>query len=701
MNLQCLLIVCVTASVVAGQAPPAPSPTPLFSQTLAQAIANIRPGQETPRERREQAYAKLLEGQRFVWSSSRLRSPAGIASTSQLARRAFQKAVEFDPALAEGYTALAELEISRRTNVGEKEVDEAINLAVIATKIEPDNFGGHRLLARLYSFKSGLKNATLDPAFAAIAVAEWKQVARLDPRNAEAWAFLSEFYAKTDKPDQQIDALRKWLAAASPVDVQFYGLVMGPQASLQPEAASLKLGPALLKAGLTQEAIETLSVVVADDPDNAEAIDLLREGLEAAKGEAAIVAIEALQQAVYAKPSNVSLVTLLAQVQARAGKLDEAAKLLRSSASKLAPTDKGSASALIVSLGELYSGSDRHTDAIEAFEESLVIRGLDKAATVASDDREFAMFVFEKMIQTYKAANRPEDVRAVIDRARQLFGRDDLFSDRQLISFLRETGKKTESLAAIRAVRARYPDDYGFIRLEATLLTETGKVDEAVAIIQKLMDGKSRAMQVAGSPNGKPTLSVPVPAHDEFSNYLFISNLYSQANRGKDAADAANQAYLVARGNERKQIAKLTLATAQQSSGDFKGAETTLRSLLRETPGNPIALNNLGYFLLERDERFDEALDLIQQAVKIDPMNPSYLDSLGWAHFKQGNLAEAEKNLREAARIDTGSSTINEHLGDVYQKQNKPGQARTWWQKALNLASDEADITRLKGKLKL
>lgn len=679
-----------------GQSLPVPGPTPVFSETAARAIAGMNEGQTAPRERREQAFAKLLEGQRFVWRTKRGGSPAANAVSNGLARQAFQRAVEFDPALAEGYTALAELEINRRS-AGEAEINEAISLASIAIKIEPDNFGGHRLLARLYSYKSGLKNPKINAAFSDKAIAQWKQIARLDPRNAEAWAFLSEIYAKTDKPAEQIDALRKWHSSAPPVDVLFYGLVMGPQESLQPEAASLKLGTALLKAGRTQEAVETLSLVVADDPGNAAAIDLLHEALEGTKVETASVALQSLQQAVFANPGNVSLINLLAQVYARSGKIDDAAKLLRASASKLIASDRDGASAIYISLGDLYNESDRYNEAAAALEESIAARGLDNAQMLADDEREFMMFVFEKMIQTYKAADRPDSVLAVINRAGKLFGPGELFSDRQLISFLRETGKKPEALTAIRAVRAKYPDDYGFIRLEATMLTETGKVDEAVALIKKLMEPKPGLVNSA-EPGGA-SVSLPLPAQDKFSNYLFISNLYSQANRGKEASDAANHAYTIAVGGERKQIAKLTLATAQQMSGDYSGAETTLRGLIKETPGNPIALNNLGYFLLERNERFAEAFSLIQQALKVDPTNPSYLDSLGWAYFKLGKLAEAEKSLKDAARIDTGSSTINEHLGDVYQKQGKAVLAKTFWQKALNIASDPADISRLKAKL--
>jgi predicted Zn-dependent protease len=134
-------------------------------------------------------------------------------------------------------------------------------------------------------------------------------------------------------------------------------------------------------------------------------------------------------------------------------------------------------------------------------------------------------------------------------------------------------------------------------------------------------------------------------------------------------------------------------------SGDFKSAETTLRDILKQSPGNPIALNNLGYFLLERDEKITEAYNLIKQAVRIDPTNPSYLDSLGWAYFKMGNLTEAEKYLKQAAKYDSSSATIQEHLGDVYQKQGKSALAKTAWQKALTLASDAEEINRIKLKL--
>jgi tetratricopeptide (TPR) repeat protein len=693
------LTVFSTLSALA-QTPPPPSPVPAptvaLSDVLSKNLDAFGTGRDVSRDRREQAYAKLLEGQRYIWSAERLRSQAGKANSTRLARQAIQKAVELDPMLAEGYTALAEIAVS----APQGDIEEPIRLASLAVKVNPNNFGSRRLLARLYTLKSRLNTDSPDKTFSEKALAEWKLIAQLDPRNAEAWAFQSEILEQQERTEDQINALRKWLSAASPIDSNFYRRFMGGDASLSPERASLKLGAALLKVNRTREAIEVLSVLIADDPDNYAALDLLRTAVESANPEAASIANEALQQAVASNPANVSLISLLARVQAKSGRLSEAAKLLDDSSQKLTPTDRASASVLLMLLGDLYRGGSQISEAVGAYERSLKIRGLDGASVVGDDEREFAMQVYSKIIETLKSGNRSTEVKVVIDRARKLFGDSDLFADRQLISYHRENGRRNEALTAAREARKRASGDYGLLRLEATLLAEIGKVDEAVAMVKALIDSKTSVSPVRTNPEtGGSSVSIAVPNYDDFTNYLFISQLYAGAGRGKEAADAANQAYTVARGSERKQLARLTLATAKQRSGDFSGAEATLREILKESPGNPIALNNLGYFLLERGDRLQEALELIQQAVAVDPTNPSYLDSLGWAYYHLGKTAEAEKQLREAARLDSSSATIHEHLGDVYRKTNRTDLARASWQRALELASEAGDIDRLKKKL--
>jgi tetratricopeptide (TPR) repeat protein len=332
----------------------------------------------------------------------------------------------------------------------------------------------------------------------------------------------------------------------------------------------------------------------------------------------------------------------------------------------------------------------------------LSTRGLADRQATADDERAFLMQVYQRMVRSVKAAGRSSDVPAILERAKRALGPNEDFADRELVSFYRETGKRQEALAVVRALRKKNPREEGLARLEATLMTELGRVDDAVAGFRSYI-----ADRVNGGPSvdskkedDRTVVSIDSAPVDEFSTHLFFSQLYTQANRTKAAIDSANQALTVASGTERRQIARLTLASAQQTGGDHAGAEATLREILKESPNNPIALNNLGYFLVERNVKLEEALKMIQEAVSVDPTNPSYLDSLGWAYFKLGKLNEAEKYLKDAAKFDSLSSTINEHLGDVYKKQGRTDEARRQWQKALELASDKSDMERIKGKVK-
>ncbi len=630
------------------------SESPKLSEKLSK---NPEQNTEVSRERREQAYAKLLEGQRYIWNlrKPQQRSQAAATAVALLARQSLQKSVELDPTLAESYTALAEIVWITPPN----DLDEAIKLANIAVKIDPNNFGGHQLLARFYTIKSNLTRTNLNAEFAQKAIFEWKEIARLDPRNAEAFAFLSEFYSKTNKPDERIAALKKWLAAATPLDARFYRAIIGKQADLSPEYASLELGEALIQTGEAREAVEILSRAVADNPDNSQAVELLRDAIETSDNNSIGTAVEALQQAVFANSDNASLVILVAQVQNRLGKVDDATKILREATLKFAK-DESSASVLQVALADIYVTANRYNEAIAAYQNALAARGIKKNEFETDDDREFALGVYGRMVNAYKKANRPQ-----------------------------------EALEMIRGLRAKNTLDTDLLRLEAVTLTENGKVDEAVALLDNWVNAPRG--YGAGAEAAKFRLIRRLMKSSEII-FLF-PHLYSQAKRGKQAIEAANQALKIAQNDDRRINAKLSLATAQQMAGEYVSAEATLRELLKESPQNPVALNNLGYFLVERDAKLNEALDLINAAVKLNPANPSYLDSLGWAYFKLGKFDEAEKYLKEALRFDSSSSTINEHLGDVHQKQGKSDLAKSAWQKALNFTNDSDEINRLKTKL--
>lgn len=665
--------------------PPPPAPKPIekkTSQVLKENLEKLPQDFEVSREKREQAYAKLLEGQRYIWSFKRIRSRSGLQAGSRLAKNALLQAVELDPKLAETYTALAEISYYGQ------DADEAISLAEIAIKLDQNNFGGHQLLGRLYTGKSNLGNGKLDMAFANKAIDEWKEIIRLSPRSAEAWAFLSVFFKETDQSENRIVALRNWVGSAEPLEdsTGFYQFVLAREGGLTSEAASMKLGEALLETGKTDEALNVLTLTVSDFPENLEAIELLSQALENAEGKSLKPAIEALRQAVYANPTNLSLNELLAKTIAKNGSIEEATDYLRGVISKLVENDKFSAGSFQISIGDIYFEENRFDEAIIGYQAALKIRGIEKQELATDDDRDFAFLVITKMIEAYKKANRFDDAKNLIANSRSLFGEEDSTLDREYILLLRDNGKKDEALKAVRLLRISSPLEYNLIRTEASILTDLGRVDEGVSVVRTLIDKKPEGV-------------APSIMYDDFTNYLFISSLFIQAKRTDDAITAANKAISSARGKESKQFGQMALASAHQTAGKFDAAEKILREVLAETPDNPIALNNLGYLFLESGKNYEDALHFINKALVIDPRNPSYLDSLGWAYFKLGKFAEAEKYLVKAAKYDSSSTTILEHLGDAYMKNGKIQEAKKVWKKATNFTSNKEDIQRLEKKI--
>ncbi|NVK40893.1 MAG: tetratricopeptide repeat protein [Oceanospirillaceae bacterium] len=81
---------------------------------------------------------------------------------------------------------------------------------------------------------------------------------------------------------------------------------------------------------------------------------------------------------------------------------------------------------------------------------------------------------------------------------------------------------------------------------------------------------------------------------------------------------------------------------------NFVQMERDLRQVLEIEPDNASALNALGYTLTVHTQRYNEALDLIQQALALKPDDPAILDSMGWVLFKLERLDESIGYLQRA-----------------------------------------------------
>jgi tetratricopeptide (TPR) repeat protein len=134
------------------------------------------------------------------------------------------------------------------------------------------------------------------------------------------------------------------------------------------------------------------------------------------------------------------------------------------------------------------------------------------------------------------------------------------------------------------------------------------------------------------------------------------------------------------------------LADVYADAGRSAEAEKMLRQLLAAEPGNANALNYLGYLLAVRGDQLDEAVRLVRRALDADPDNGAYLDSLGWAHFRKGDLDEAEKYLAAAAARLPENSEIQDHLGDLHARKGRLSEAIAAWTRALK--GDGQDVQR-------
>ena len=120
-----------------------------------------------------------------------------------------------------------------------------------------------------------------------------------------------------------------------------------------------------------------------------------------------------------------------------------------------------------------------------------------------------------------------------------------------------------------------------------------------------------------------------------------------------------------------------TLAMLYERVERFDDMERLLRELIAKDPTHAHARNALGYHFADRNQRLPEALSLIEQALRLAPNDAHIIDSMGWVQFRLGNLAAAEKYLRQAYRQQPDAE-ISTHLGEVLWVAGKTEEAESF-----------------------
>jgi tetratricopeptide (TPR) repeat protein len=132
---------------------------------------------------------------------------------------------------------------------------------------------------------------------------------------------------------------------------------------------------------------------------------------------------------------------------------------------------------------------------------------------------------------------------------------------------------------------------------------------------------------------------------------------------------------------------------------DWPAAEADFKEALVLSPDESLVLNYLGYSWVDQGSNLKQAMDYIRKAVKLKPDDGYYVDSLGWAYYRLGNLPAAVENLERAVELKPDDPIINDHLGDAYWKVGRTLEAKYQWQQALTLKPEEDQVLTLKQKI--
>ena len=279
----------------------------------------------------------------------------------------------------------------------------------------------------------------------------------------------------------------------------------------------------------------------------------------------------------------------------------------------------------------------------------------------------------------------------------------------------RDSGDIAGAEATARALHQTHPEDARFIYLITQVLDSRGRYQDIVDLLKpeiaKLRGASGKAPQTAMLLGSEGLALQQLKEYeqaiaafkeavaltpDDPGRHVLLVQGYSAAGRHKEAIEAAEQAR--ARFPQESSVAYQLGATLDRA-GKRDEAEKTFRQLIAQDPRDAGALNYLGYMLAERGSSLDEAVSLIQRALTVDPDNPSFLDSLGWAYVQQNRLDLADAPLTTAAEKMPANSVIQEHLGDLRQKQNRHTDAIAAWQRALAGDGDSIDRGKIQKKI--
>jgi tetratricopeptide (TPR) repeat protein len=544
---------------------------------------------------------------------------------------------------------------------------DAVTQAEDILKQSPDNLEARRMLGRIYARMIGEgQPGRIDERNVRRATEQFEAVVQKEPKDADSWVMLGRLYRASNKSPEAEKAFNKALEAEPDNEEALAGLA-DLYTSLGDSAKAAEKLKAIADKNPNERTLATLAQQYEDNQQFKEAAEILKKLQDLA-------------------PNNTKISAALARDLMFSDQIDEALAIFQGLA-KNDPKDWQSQ----LYIAEIYGAKHDFANARAALEkakaqngENLEIRYQEVKLLENEQKNDEALAALKAILddtkrRTYSEAEgrirskfleefgilsrSTEKYDQAVDAFQQLAALGGDASLRGTIQVIDTYRQKKDYATATREVQAamkKFPDDRALKAEQATILAESGKVEEGATMLRGMLGGER-----------------------DRETRLAVAQLYEKAKKYSEMAKELDAAEKLSKTNDEKEQIYFMRGAMYERMKKFDLSEAEFKKALQLNPENVQALNYLGYMLADRGVRLEEAFQMIKKAVDQEPNNGAYLDSLGWVYFRQGKYNDAEGVLVKAVERSGGDATVHDHLGDVYLKLGKTRDAVAQWQSSI------------------
>ena len=283
-----------------------------------------------------------------------------------------------------------------------------------------------------------------------------------------------------------------------------------------------------------------------------------------------------------------------------------------------------------------------------------------------------------------------------------------------IADILKDDADPNTALLYVRLAQYLNENSQKAILLAADLLEQMGQYDLAVEEYAKISPSSSYFLsselgRVGSLRDGGKTeaaLEVLYYLSREFSDIGIVHNSLGDFLRREERYSEAKIAYdravdIYRENNNVSWVVLYARGITHERLQEWDKAESDFRNALTINPDQANVLNYLGYSLIDRGEKLDEAMTMIEKAVSLQPESGYIVDSLAWGLFKLGQYETAIPHMEKAAELMPVDPIVTDHLGDLYWAVGRQLEAKFQWRRALSFDPELKDATRIREKLRI